>query len=345
MRFQRIGVYGVGHFGYALLRHLADKCERAIDEPFELLAYDRNDEVRQGLREHGRHPHYDTDKPTPACVTIVDDPETLLEALDLLLLCVTSDSAREVASEAARRLEGRPDPPAFLNTAKALDSRSGQPLSRVVLPLLAEAGVRPQYAALSGGTIAADMLRNQPLGATVACADADRREALRRLLSSPSLWIEPSDDVLGVELAGAFKNVISICAGMAEGMGFAYGVETHLISRLAGEIGGFCVEELGASPETFSISSQCWGNDMWMSCTGPTRNRELGRLIGSGRTLQEAIEEMTRRRQTVEGVATIHAMAPLFERFPDSLPLLRVARRVMLEHQSPQVLFEALTHA
>ncbi|MEC9374001.1 MAG: NAD(P)H-dependent glycerol-3-phosphate dehydrogenase, partial [Planctomycetota bacterium] len=93
---------------------------------------------------------------------------------------------------------------------------------------------------------------------------------------------------------------------------------------------------------TFAMESQCWGNDMWMSCTGPTRNRALGALIGGGMTLERATAEMARQRKTVEGVQTVHAMAPLFERFPDELPILRVARRILLEDAPAQELFDAL---
>lgn len=335
---QTVSIYGVGQFGYAMLRHLS----RKADPPTTLRCYDASDEVRASLRERREHPLWEAPKPMPEFVQVASSPEHLLDGADVLILAVNSDATRDVLPTLATHLKGAPT---VVNTAKALDSQTGETLESLISSSLRDAGVEHLYAAISGGAIAKELLRGQPLGATLACRHAQGLPLLRDLFGSDGLWVETSDDLTGVQLAGAFKNVISICAGMAEGMGFAYGVETHLISRLAGEIGDFCVESLGASPSTFSISSQCWGNDMWMSCTGPTRNRELGRLIGGGMTLAEGVEEMTRRRKTVEGVATIRAMAPLFERFPDQLPLLRVARRVMLEHRPPDVLFQALTQA
>lgn len=332
----QVSVYGVGHFGYAMLRHLAQR----EGETLHLRAFDREDEVRRSLREKRRHPFHDAPDPLPPGVEIVDQPEKLLEDVRTLVLAVTSDSTREVATRIAEscampRLT-------IVNTAKALDARSGAPLSEIVRESFSGSPIDLTYAAFSGGAIASDMLRRQPLGATLACERAEQRNELVELFASPSLWVEPSADVMGVQLAGAFKNLVSISAGMAEGLGFAFGVETHLISRLAGEIGEFCVRCLGASPATFNIASQCWGNDMWMSCTGPTRNRELGRLIGAGATLEEAAGEMRRQRKTVEGIETMKAMAPIFERFPDELRLLRSVRTVLLERRPAQILFDAL---
>lgn len=335
--FKRIGIYGIGNFGYALLRLLAPKAASGVC----ITAFDRNEEVRRLLRDERRHPDFDVSAPLEAEVRIVDDPAVLARESDLLILAAPSDATRDVIGALRPALAERSSI-ILMNTAKALDAASGRLLSDVVAENLGGEGPNWRYAVFSGGTIAADMLGGQPLGATVACSDRSFLQPLSETLSSPSLWIQTTDDVRGVQLAGAFKNIVSICAGMTEGLGLAYGAETHLISRLSDEVAEFCISELGAAPSTFALGSQCWGNDMWMSCTGPTRNRALGRLIGSGRLLEEAEREMRAARKTVEGAQTVRALDSIFERYPDALPLLRVARSILLHDAPAQSLFDAL---
>jgi glycerol-3-phosphate dehydrogenase (NAD(P)+) len=154
--------------------------------------------------------------------------------------------------------------------------------------------------------------------------------------------VEVTTDLIGVEHAGAFKNVIAICAGMVRGLGFSYGAETHLISRMAQEVEAFCIRSFGAARETFSIGSQCWGSDLWMSCTGTTRNRALGELLGQGQSLQEANEQMASQQKTVEGVQTLRALDPILQDYPDELPLIGAAHQVILHNAPPQTLVDAL---
>ena len=111
---------------------------------------------------------------------------------------------------------------------------------------------------------------------------------------------------------------------------------------MANEIERFCVRRLGAVQRTFSIGSQCWGNDMWMSCTGGTRNRALGQLIGQGKTLDEALSIMARQKKTVEGVQTLQAIGRLLEKYPDDLQLTNLAKLVMHGERAPMELLMAL---
>lgn len=320
-----VSVYGVGHFGYALLRSLDRKAESG-----ELLlrAYDRVDDVRESLRRHRRHPIHDSGRPLPEPVRIVDSVGDLLDGAEVLVLAVTSQSTRDVAD----RIRGVAwsGPLAIVNTAKALDFQTGRRLSEIVAERLADPPAPYVYAALGGGTIAGDMLQRDPLGVTIGCESGPTLPALRAVFASPQLWVQTTADLAGVEYAGAMKNVIAICAGMVRGMGLSYGSETHLISRMAAEVEDFCVAERACDRATFSVGSQCWGSDLWMSCTGDSRNRALGELIGGGKSLAEATEIMEREHKTVEGVQTLRALGPLLRRFPGVLRLLHAAERVIL---------------
>ncbi len=342
---ERIGLYGVGHFGYAMLRHLQRKTPGEIS----LISFDRDPDVRRSLRVSRRHPYHtpestDTHAETRAAVkaevTIADSVDELVADLDALVLAVTSDSTREVVANIAGGTWARPL--TLINTAKALDFQTGRRLSDIVAESLAGTERSYTYAMLAGGTIASDLMLSEPLGMTIACADADALPALRRLFASRNLWVEATTDLAGVEYAGAFKNVVAICAGMVRGLGHSYGSVTHLISRLAREIEDFCVHRLGADRATFSAGSQCWGSDLWMSCTGKTRNQALGRLLGRGLSLDEANAAMAERHKTVEGVQTLRAIRVLVAEYEAELPLLTIAKRIILDGEPPRLLIEAL---
>src|SRR5690606_30568015 len=149
-------------------------------------------------------------------------------------------------------------------------------------------GATNTYAMLAGGTIATDLFHQEPLGADIACENEGALAKLAKVFESRNLFVYPTTDLTGVEYASAFKNVISVMAGITSGMGFSYGAETHIISRCAYEVERVVTGELGGSEETFRMNSQCWGNDLWMSCTGNTRNREFGILLGRGFSIDEA---------------------------------------------------------
>ncbi len=333
---RRIGVYGVGHFGFAMLRHLQQKTPDRI----ALVAYDRNAELRDFLRDNRRHPFHEASTPLKPEVVIADSVPDLLADLDVLLLAVTSNSTREVAANIASAAWARPL--VLINTAKALDYKTGGRLSDLVKEAFEREDKKYTYAALAGGTIASDLLSHEPLGMTIACEDEDALPGLKRLLSSSNLWVEPTTDLIGVEYAGAFKNVVSICAGLVRGLGHSYGSVTHLISRLAREIEEFCVLRLGARRETFSTGSQCWGSDLWMSCTGETRNQALGQLLGQGMTLDQANESMASQHKTVEGVQTLRAVQWLVKQHESELPLMTIAKEIVLDGAPASRIIEAL---
>ncbi|MAE76089.1 MAG: hypothetical protein CMJ85_04365 [Planctomycetes bacterium] len=292
-------LYGVGNFGFALLKHLG---EQLPSDAWRIRAFDRNAEVRAGLNADRHHPWHHSGTCISHEIAVEPNIDAIRDA-DLLILAVESNATREVLASIAPRLAR---PIAVLNTAKALDHETGQPLSSVVQETLGSK--LASYALLAGGTIASDLIGAEPLGASLACANAEMRSELQQLLQSPRLFIYPTDDLVGVECASAFKSVVAIGAGIASGAGLSHGAQTYTISRLAAEVEELAVSRLGAQPATFTIGSQAWGNDMWLSCTGNTRNREFGILLGRGLTLAKAIEVMTEGRKTVEGVNTIKAL-------------------------------------
>jgi glycerol-3-phosphate dehydrogenase (NAD(P)+) len=294
----KVSIYGLGQFGYALLKHL-DSNNRGR---YQLHAYARNQSVLAYLRTRHRHPYLYELIQISEDIVFDDDSDSLARDADVMILAVKSDAIREVMSKMKPFLKKGV---IILNTAKAL-AEEGCLVSQIVSEVMTDGHY--YYSILAGGTIASDLFKQEPLGTDVACCSLDIAESLAKILRSGNLSVYPSTDVIGVEYASAFKNVISILAGIVKGMGFSYGSQTHTISRTAYEVERLVVNELGGQPETFFMNSQCWGNDMWMSCTGKTRNRQFGVLLGQGRTVADALSEMLDQHKEVEGIKTIQVL-------------------------------------
>ncbi len=335
----QVGLYGVGSFGYAMLRHLAQRSPGELG----LRAFDRNDDVRRTLRDRRFHPYHEARSPLAEHVRVVDSVAELMDGLDVLVLAVTSDSTREVMGNVkAQKWSTRGHPLRIINTAKALDHQTGDRLSTVIATVMAGDNRPYVYAMLAGGTIANELLLQDPLGMTLACEDEKVLAELKQLFASPTMWVQTTLDLPGVELAGALKNVIAICAGMARGLELPYGSVTHLISRMASEVEDFCVKRMAAARDTFRLGSQCWGSDLWMSCIGPTRNARFGELLGKGQSLDEAAAQMQQGHLTIEGVRTLKALDKLVSQHPQELRLLSAARQVILHAAPASTLIEAL---
>lgn len=310
-----IAIYGIGAFGYAILKHLDNK----HDDTYNLVAYDVVEDVMQSLQHNRTHPFHHTDTPVSDMPRFAETPEELLQDADIVILAVSSDATREVAQTIKTHAKTGLT---ILNIAKALDKTTGKRLSEVMAEELADFDYH--YAALAGGTIADDLFHHEPLGIDIASTDKHAADELQRLFSSSNLKVYTTDDVVGVEYASALKNVISILAGIVHGLGFSYGSETHIISRTAYHVGKICVDTHGAQTETFSIGSQSWGNDMWMSCTGDTRNRALGERLGKGTSAKDALAEMRAEHKLVEGVNTLQIL--------DQLPAFKEIEIIKLLH-------------
>jgi glycerol-3-phosphate dehydrogenase (NAD(P)+) len=296
----KIGICGLGNFGYAIAKHLDNKYKE--DDSVQLAGFEYDNTVRETLQKKGVHPYIFTNVKLSKSFSFVSTYEELLKYCDVLIVAVSSQASFSVISAIKPLLEKKL---IIINTAKALDSLSAKRLSEIYIDQLGD-GI--EYASLSGGTIASDLFKHEPLGVDIACKNESLLKLLIDIFSSDELYVQGTTDLVGVELAGAYKNVLSLIAGLVAGLGFSYGSETHIISVVAQKIGDFCVDTYGANPRTFSIGSQSWGNDMWMSATGNTRNREFGKLLGRGMNPKEAIADMESRRKTVEAIRTLQVV-------------------------------------
>ncbi len=285
---KKVSVIGLGNFGSALLNHL----DRKNNGAYSLHGYSRNKEMIQKLKkERSRR------------VTFGSDLELAVSDADYLVFAVTSSAVPEVIQHMKNYLQ---EGTTIVNTAKALDYTTGKPLSVIAARLLK--GIHYNYAVLVGATIAQDLLKGIPLGINVASKNPSILIELTSLFQSKNLTVLPTQDLIGAEYASAFKNVIAIFSGMMHGIGYALESEIFAMTQAAAEVENLVIYELGGKRETFILSTPCWGNDLWMSCTSNTRNRELGILLGQGLSVKNALIHMKAHNKTVEGVYTIQVL-------------------------------------
>jgi len=290
-RDMEIGIYGIGTFGFAF--------SYLIGKKYKVIAYDRNRDLINYLRKNRRHLYHFRNRKAPKNVEFTNDLNDLDKA-NHIIMAVPSFAVREVAKN-MKHFKNK----VIINTAKALERKTAKRLSRVI-----KEEMDAEVAQFSGGTFATDIIKGAPLGADLACEDVVLLRELQSLFSFPSLRIYGNADLAGVEYAGAFKNVIAIFAGIMYGLRLPYGSITHMISRAAKEARDIAIA-LGAKSHTFSMESQCWGNDLWMSCTGKSRNREFGVLIGKGMDAEKALKIMGKQHKMVEGYYTLEAIPKL----------------------------------
>jgi glycerol-3-phosphate dehydrogenase (NAD(P)+) len=326
----KISVYGVGNFGFALLTHLSRK--QAAGKDFSLHGYDKNKELINHLRSKRMHPLHHRNVRISTGVIFPNSSEELVADTDILILAVTSDAIKQAVNGLKSHINKEL---ILVNTAKALDAETGLRFSAIISECLRDGRYPFSVAMFAGGTIASDLVNHEPLGVDIASEDMRTLKILKGIFTSDNLRVYTTTDIRGVEYAGAFKNVLSILAGIANGLGLSYGSQTYMISRAAGEVKKLVVGKLDGEEKTFSIESQCWGNDMWMSCTGGTRNREFGILLGRGYKPGKAAAEMQKRNKTVEGINTVKAVKRLIEGSESDFPLLQATSEIVLGCKDP----------
>jgi glycerol-3-phosphate dehydrogenase (NAD(P)+) len=247
------------------------------------------------------------------------------------LVAVPSHAFRSVLD--ALRSIAAPRPTVAWAT-KGLEPGSGRLLSEVAEDVL---GSDAALAVISGPTFAIEIARDLPAALTVAARQRSVAEAVAAWLRNDRVRVYTSDDMAGVQLGGAIKNVIAIAAGISDGLGFGANARAALITRGLAELTRLGVA-MGGKPETFM--GLTGAGDLILTCTDNTsRNRRVGLGLGQGRKLGEVLAEI---RQEAEGIATARELYGLARNRGIEMPITEQVYRVLYENFSPQAAVEAL---
>lgn len=302
-----------------MLKHFDNKNDPRIS----ITAYDRNKELLNYLRNNKKHLYLHKSVKVSNKIIFTDSVNNLLKDCDVLILAINSDSTREIIRKIEKLIFKKI---IIINTAKAIDYKTGKRLSEIFYEMIPVKKI--SYAVFAGGTIAKDLFHLEPLGADIACKNINDLKKLKNLFEAPNLRIYTTNDLIGVEYAAAFKNIIAIMAGIIHGMKFSFGSETHIISLSAYEIQKIILKR-GGNKKTFKTNSQSWTNDLWMSCMGNSRNREFGILLGQGKKVDEITTIMKKQNKTIEGINTLKGIHE--SKISKEYPLLNFLYRLIIK--------------
>jgi len=217
---------------------------------------------------------------------------------------------------------------------KGFELHSGKLPHQVAAEVL---GSDRPMAVLSGPTFAKEVAEGLPTAMTVAAKDSDFAAALAKSLSGDNFRTYTSNDIIGVEVGGAVKNVLAIGAGMSDGLGFGANARIALINRGLAEMTRLGVA-LGAKRETF-MGLACMG-DLVLTCTDNlSRNRRMGLALAGGTSIDEAKQEI---QQVVEGVLAAEAVKEVADELGVEMPICREVYRILYEGASPREAVAAL---
>lgn len=247
----------------------------------------------------------------------------------VILFVVPSKAFRAVAREVGDTL--RPDQ-LVLHATKGIEPGTHQRMSQ----LLMEETCALQIGVASGPNIAREICEGKPAGIVVATAFPRVAAAARRLLHCPRMRVYDNEDLVGVELAGALKNVVAIAAGMATAMGLGENAKALLMTRGLSECARIGVA-MGARPATFAGVAGM--GDLIVTCTSTlSRNHRVGAALAGGKTLKQAIKALG---MVAEGVGTAAVVRDIAQRREIDAPLLIGVHRVLDGELTPQ---QALQH-
>lgn len=251
------------------------------------------------------------------------DAGAALAQTELIISAVPCQHLREMWRSVARHV---PPGVPVCSVTKGLETTSLRRPTELIAMHLPGA----KAAVLSGPCIAAEVARCLPATVVVACRDAVLARLLQSVLSTSWFRVYTSDDPLGVELAGALKNVIAIAAGILDGLHAGDNAKAALLTRGLVEIRRLGTV-LGARPETFYGLAGV--GDLVTTCVSPLgRNRRAGERIGSGQTIEQVVSEST---HVIEGIPTTRAVLELARRHGVDMPITRAVANVLFEGRPP----------
>jgi glycerol-3-phosphate dehydrogenase (NAD(P)+) len=307
-----MSVFGAGSWGTAMAHHLARRGH-------EVMLWAREPEVAEGINSEHRNPLFLSDLELDKGIEAVDRLGVAAQHADVWLWVVPVQFSRSVMEELATDVS---DEVSVVSASKGIETGSLRRMDEVAGEVLG-LGER-RFCCLSGPTFAREVVRGDPSAAVLACPDIELATRLQEEFSDHHLRCYAGTDLVGVELAGALKNVIAIAAGIVDGLGLGFNTQAALMTRGLHEITRLGVA-LGADAETFRGLAGM--GDLVLTCTGGlSRNRLLGQRLGRGESLEQILASS---REVVEGVRTTPAAARLAADHGVAMPITDAMSRLL----------------
>lgn len=260
----------------------------------------------------------------PEDMVFTTDLEQAVKGAEVLVLAVPSPYTRSTSHSMSSLVkEGQ----VIVNVAKGIEEKTLLTLSQIIEEEIPQANV----AVLSGPSHAEEVGRGIPTTIVVGAKDKETAEYLQNIFMNEVFRVYISPDVLGIELGAALKNVVALAAGIADGLGYGDNTKAALITRGIAEIARLGVK-MGGAIESFTGLTGI--GDLIVTCASVhSRNRKAGYLMGQGRSMQEAMDEV---QMVVEGVYSAKAAVKLGKEYKVSLPIIDKVSEVLFEGKDPR---------
>ena len=315
-----IAVLGAGSWGTALAVSLARAGRRTI-------LWVRRESMAEAIRRDRHNPTYLPEVRIPGTVRVTTEFATAARGGKLWVLATPSHVIRSIA----HRLRPFADRErTVVSVAKGIENDTLMTTTQVLSSVLAPAIPPDCIGVLSGPSHAEEVGQGKPTTLVAAAHDRKVAEHIQQVFMSPRLRVYVNEDVLGVEIGGSVKNVISIAAGISDGIGYGDNAKAALIARGMAEVQRLGVA-MGAHPETFAGLAGI--GDLVVTCTSRhSRNRYLGEQIGRGFSLRQAEASM---QMVAEGVRTTASVSALARRYDVEMPITEAVYAILFEGKRP----------
>jgi len=314
----KIGVVGAGSWGTALANLLAEK-------GFNVTLWVYEKELCDILFTSRCNQFYLPDFELAPGLLYTNDLEQAIKSKQMVLWVTPVKAFRELFSQGL--LFSDPDT-IHASASKGIETHSLKTVSQIAEEI--SGNLWGGGAVLSGPSFAKEVIRKMPTAVVVASKDSNSAAVVQKIMATPWFRTYTSDDLQGVELGGALKNVIAIAAGISDGLGFGHNTRAALITRGLAEIirlGNF----YEADPRTFAGLSGI--GDLVLTCTSNlSRNYRVGKEIGQGRKLEEILKNM---EMVAEGVDTTKSAFSISSANNIKMPIVQEIHRVLFENKPP----------
>lgn len=325
---EKITVLGAGSWGTALAMVLANNNHDC------LLWSHRENQAAEINTEH-TNKKYLPETVLPSNLKATSSFETAIKHANTIVIAVPTKAIRDVCSDMKEHLNSKK---LFVHVSKGIEPDSFKRISEMIVDEIPTINVEA-IVVLSGPSHAEEVVLNHPTTITAASENMEAAKQVQDLFMNNSFRVYTNDDVIGVEIGAALKNVIALAAGIVDGLGYGDNAKAALITRGLAEITRLGIS-LGAQPYTFSGLTGM--GDLIATCTSVhSRNWRAGNMLGKGASLEKVLNEIG---MVVEGVRTTKAAYQLAQKQQVDMPITEALYSVLFENISPKEAVDKLMH-
>ncbi|MCE4965809.1 NAD(P)H-dependent glycerol-3-phosphate dehydrogenase [Staphylococcus chromogenes] len=312
-----ITVFGTGSFGSALANVLAENGHH-------VLMWGKNETTISEINTQHTNKNYLKEAKLDQMIQATTDLDRAIQHSDIFIIALPTKAIREVMGRVNAKLNSKKT---LIHVTKGIENETFKRVSEML-----EDSISPEFNAgigvLSGPSHAEEVVVKQPTTVAAASNNSEIRQLIQDLFMTDYLRVYTNDDLVGVELGGALKNIIAIASGVVSGMGYGDNAKAALMTRGLAEITRLGVQ-LGADPLTFQGLGGI--GDLIVTCTSThSRNFSLGYKLGQGQKLDEILNEMN---MVAEGVYTTQSVHNLAKQQGVEMPITEALYRVLFEDQ------------